>query len=363
MRHTLNSQDVVRNNRSEVPSGQPGSSVWPPQGHLAAAQHVTDNRPPQVYQTGRPSLHGNAGFEQATDSLPSTAKYGESSLVRFRPDSLQDKPFGQPSLGVWSPHALQRGSTPNSEEQFKPQTTEQESASKYQSQYSVPFGEQEQSSHVDKEEGIAQWEGQSSPNSFSMANRLWKEEHVHEKIEQVHLLDHLQSSPNGQIGIENTHYEEVLVDDKIKPQNSSDLPQSSSNNMSIPMETSQGTSADSGQGNAQNGASDDRDPVRRGRSWTDGATADTSSDQHQRISQPCAEKVPVERVMSNDYHIEAAQHLHKCPVEMNYNCISKYFNSGGKNLGEGGFGVVYEGTMVKYIHVHVSVSNPTKFER
>lgn len=395
LQHTLNSQDVVHNNRSEVPSGQPGSSVWLPQGHLAAAQHVTDNRPPQVYQTGWPYLHGNAGFEQATDSLPSTAKYGESSLVRFRPDSLQDKPFGQPSLGVWSPHALQRGSTPNSEEQFKPQTTEQESASKYQSQYSVPFGEQEQSSHVDKEEGVAQWEGQSSPNSFSTANRLWKEEQAHEKIEQIHLSDHLQSSPNSfstanrlwkeeqvhekieqlhlsdhlqsppnsQSGIENTHYEEVLVHDKIKPQNSSDLPQSSSNSMSIPMETSQGTSADSGQGNAQNGASDDRDPVRRGRSWTDGAIADTSSDQHQRISQPCAEKVPVERVMSNDYHIEAAQHLHKCPVEMNYNCISKYFNSGGKNLGEGGFGIVYEGTMVKYIHVHVSVSTPTKFER
>ena len=33
----------------------------------------------------------------------------------------------------------------------------------------------------------------------------------------------------------------------------------------------------------------------------------------------------------------------KCPVEMSYKCIKKYFGIGTKELGRGGFGVVYEG--------------------
>lgn len=248
-----------------------------------------------------------AGFQQTTDSLPSTAKYGESSLGSRLPFLPQDKPYRQASSGVSSSYTY-AGSTPNSEELYKPCTTEQDSASRYQSQYSVPFGEQEQSSPKDQSSS-----NQSLPNSFSTTT---------------------------------------------------DLPQSSSNGMSIPTTTIQGTSRDSGQDNVQNGALDNTGPTRRGRSWTDGTIADTRSDRHQRISQPSAEKVPVERVLSNDYHDVAAQHLiNKCPVEMNYDSVSKYFNSGGKNLGQGGFGIVYEGKIVKYIHAHVSANNATKAVR
>lgn len=244
----------------------------------------------------------------------------------------QDKPFGQQSSGVSLQFAY-AGSTPNSDEQYMPQATERHSASSYQPQNSIPFGEQERSSPQD----------QSSPNSLSTANSLLKEQHIHGKIEQQHLSDS-QSSSNS-FGMENTHHEELLADDKIKPQNVSDLPQSSSSSMSI--STSQEMSRESGQDNTQNGALDNRDPVHPVRqSWTDGSIPHTSSQQ-------CAEKVPVERVMSNDYHDEAAQHLNKCPVEMNYNCISKYFNHSGKKLGKGGFGIVYEGKMVK-LPVHKS---------
>ena len=247
---------------------------------------------------------------------------------------LQDKPFGQPSSGVSSPYQY-AGPTPKSEEQYRPQTTEQDSSSRYQSQNSVPYGEEEQSSPKDQPSP-----NQPPPNSFSPANSLSKEQHVHGKTEQQHLSDP-QSSPSS-FGIENTRHKELFTDDKIKPQNVSDPPQSPSSSTSIPMATSQGTSRDSGQDNAPNGALNNGDPVRPGRqSWTDGAILDTSS-------QSCVEKIPVERVMSNDYHDEAAHHLNKCPVEMNYNCISKYFNRGGKNLGKGGFGIVYKGKMVKY---------------
>ena len=60
-----------------------------------------------------------------------------------------------------------------------------------------------------------------------------------------------------------------------------------------------------------------------------------------------SEKVPVERAVSVNYDTEVAAHLHqKCPVEMSYNCFTKYFSSkNSKILGEGGFGKVYEGTV------------------
>ena len=309
---------------------------------FVTSQRVEGNLPPQVNQTGQPTLRNIVGFQQAADSLPNTAsslrtaKYVESSLASHLP---QDKPFRESSSAMNPPYAY-ADSTPNCEEWYKPRTTEQDSASRYQAQYSVPFGEQEQSSSTDE----------SVPNSFSVASSLFKEQHVLEKIEQLHLTDHLQSSPNS-FGTENTHHKEVLADDKIKSQ---DQPQSSSNSMSkLPMATSQGISRDSGQDEVQHGVFDntDRPPHRGSWSWTDGASADTSSDRHQINSQPSAGKVPVERVMSHDYHVEVAQHLiNKCPVEMNYNSISKYFKSGGKNLGQGGFGIVYEGTiMVKYL--------------
>lgn len=238
---------------------------------------------------------------------------------------VEDRPFQEPSSGVSSlnPYA---SPFPISEEYYAmPQTTRQNSASRYQPQYSIPFGEEEQSSPND----------QSSPNSHRTANKLLKGP---------------QSSPNS-FGVENTGREELRKDDKIEPQTLLDLQQSLSSSMSI--STSQEASRDSSQDNAQNGALDNRDPVRPGRqSWTDGSIPHTSFERHDNnISQPCAEKVPVQRVMSNYYHDEAAQHLNKCPVEMNYNCISKYFNRDGKNLGKGGFGIVYEGKMVKYCYL------------
>lgn len=316
----FNSHNVIPDNQNEASSIQPGSSVWQPQGpslqSIAASQQVTDNLPPHVHQTGQPSFRGNAGFQQASDSLPNTSTFKESTMAPMS-NLMSDKPSGQPSSGVWSPHAHQdsgysttgavpsypvqqclvptvhlaalvhlAGSTPNPEEQFKT-PAEQESALNYQSQHSVPFGQQEQSSEVNREE----------------ENTKWKDD----KIELVHLPDPLQSSPSSS--------------------------SSGQDNFSV---------------NSQEKEAQD-EALGRSRSWTDGgSTANTSSDQHQRISQPCAEKVSVERLMSNDFDVEDAQHLHhKCPVEMSYKCISRYFNSGGKNLGKGGFGIVYEGTVVK----------------
>ena len=59
-----------------------------------------------------------------------------------------------------------------------------------------------------------------------------------------------------------------------------------------------------------------------------------------------SEKVPVERAVSVNYDTEVAAHLHqKCPVEMSYNCFKKYFSSKNSLLGKGGFGKVYEGTV------------------
>ena len=77
----------------------------------------------------------------------------------------------------------------------------------------------------------------------------------------------------------------------------------------------------------------------------DVGTSTTGSSQVTRSSS--SEKVPVERAVSVNYDTEVAAHLHqKCPVEMSYNCFTKYFSSkNSKILGEGGFGKVYEGTV------------------
>ena len=331
------------------------------------------------HQTGQPSLYGNAGIQHATDSLPNTETYRESRPASVS-NLLRDKPSEQPTSEVWPQHANQHsgystadavpsypvqhssflavnqaavvhpaGSISNPEEQFKT-PSEQDSAWKYQSQQSVPFGQQEQSSYVNKEEENAQWEEkiepvqlpdplQSSPSSFSMINTQCKDE----KVKLVDLSDPLHSSPSSSNAVMDTQWK----DDK--PLGLADLPQS---------ETNQGMSGDSGHNNfsvnsqekeAENGALDSSDhPGGHGRSSTDGGSTANTSSGDQRISQPRAEKVPVERVMSNDIDVEDAQHLHhKCPVEMSYKCISRYFNSGGKNLGKGGFGTVYEGTLVK----------------
>ena len=52
------------------------------------------------------------------------------------------------------------------------------------------------------------------------------------------------------------------------------------------------------------------------------------------------EKVPIENCTATD--LSNTTNL-KCPVEMSYKCIKKYFGIGTKELGRGGFGVVYEG--------------------
>ena len=58
------------------------------------------------------------------------------------------------------------------------------------------------------------------------------------------------------------------------------------------------------------------------------------------------EKVPVERCISTDFY-DAGLYCSqkKCPVEMSYEDIKSY--RGAKELGKGGFGVVYEGTCTK----------------
>ncbi|XP_022799609.1 uncharacterized protein LOC111337538 isoform X3 [Stylophora pistillata] len=71
-----------------------------------------------------------------------------------------------------------------------------------------------------------------------------------------------------------------------------------------------------------------------------------TTNSNQFTSSSSAEKVPVESTVSVNYDTEVAVHLHqKCPVEMSYNCFTKYFNhQNSKVLGKGGFGIVYEGT-------------------
>ena len=381
-----NSRNVFPDNQNEVPSirSRPG---WPLQGpslqNLAASFHqVVDNLPPHAYQTGQSSVYGNVSFQQATDSSPNTAAYRENTLPST--SNLQrNNPVAEPSSGAGSPEAFQhsrfftRDSQPSyptqhlsvpTEDQFKI-PSERESAWKYQSQYSVPFGQQEQSSEVHKDEENTQWKDdkvelvhlpdplQSTPSSYDLMNTQWAEQKLNDKIKEVNLSDPPQSSP-GSFSMENMG-EDIAGHDKIKPGNSSDLPHFSSNSSRTAMEISGGTSEDKGQDNfsangqekeAQNETLDNSDHTVgrvRSRSQTDGGSTANRSPVH-RNSQPCTEKVPVERVMSNDYDVEDAQHLHhKCPVEMSYKCISRYFNSGGKNLGKGGFGTVYEGTVVK----------------
>lgn len=56
------------------------------------------------------------------------------------------------------------------------------------------------------------------------------------------------------------------------------------------------------------------------------------------------EKVPVENCTATD--LSNTTNL-KCPVEMSYMRIKEYFGLGTRELGKGGFGVVYEGQWVK----------------
>ena len=71
-------------------------------------------------------------------------------------------------------------------------------------------------------------------------------------------------------------------------------------------------------------------------------TSDTSSSQLRTFVEQ--EKVPVERCMSTDFSNTSSQCFHqKCPVEMSYDCIREYFQHSARELGKGGFGVVYEG--------------------
>ena len=56
------------------------------------------------------------------------------------------------------------------------------------------------------------------------------------------------------------------------------------------------------------------------------------------------EKVPVENCTATD--LSNTTNL-KCPVEMSYMRIKEYFGIDTKELGKGGFGVVYEGQWVK----------------
>lgn len=55
---------------------------------------------------------------------------------------------------------------------------------------------------------------------------------------------------------------------------------------------------------------------------------------------PVAPSVPIENCTATD--LSNTTNL-KCPVEMSYKYIKKYFGIGTKELGRGGFGVVYEG--------------------
>ena len=75
----------------------------------------------------------------------------------------------------------------------------------------------------------------------------------------------------------------------------------------------------------------------------DDLATNTSFGEHSTIP-GSQEKVPVERCISTDFHDAGLQCVHqKCPIEMNYNTIKRYFHHGAKELGKGGFGVVYEG--------------------
>ena len=298
----LHSSDHIPDPRFKLPTeleSAPGSSVLQVEpslqpGYAASPQAMSDLLAYQAMQVEpRPRvLHSSDHIPDPRFKLPTELESAPgNSVLQVEPSFVPlDYAASRQATDVLPPlthQAMQvhsSGHTPNPKEKFKP-LTEQESAWKYHSQPSVPFGQQEQPST--KEDENFQWE-------------------------------------------------EVQ-----------DRPQYSQNSLYF---SSVGTSEDSGQhigpeNEAQNGVSNGRDDPDRGRSRTDGLTANTTSGQNPRISQSHAEKVPVERVSSNDYDVEAAQHLHqKCPVEMSYNCISRYFNSSGKKLGEGGFGIVYSGT-------------------
>lgn len=60
------------------------------------------------------------------------------------------------------------------------------------------------------------------------------------------------------------------------------------------------------------------------------------------------EKVPVERHISTDFSDAGpCCPQQKIPVEMSYATIKRYFQDGAKKLGQGGFGLVYEGKLME----------------
>ena len=78
-----------------------------------------------------------------------------------------------------------------------------------------------------------------------------------------------------------------------------------------------------------------------------------------------SEKVPVDGAVSVNYNTEVPAHFHqKCPVEMSYNCVTKYFSHEmSSQLGAGGFGKVYKGTVtVSLLSRCVMVSDGDKRE-
>ena len=257
----------------------------------------------------------------------------------------------------------------------------------YQPQHSVPFGRQEQSSDIDREKEKTEWDvgdigdklelvhlpdpdldPESSPNSFRAASTPHIEEHLPRMIEpalyansqnppefspnnQSTAVDsgetHPVSSRTSDLGSlpVSSHAQPAGVDDKDHPDQGSLRADSG--------QTNPGSSRTSDLSNLA--VSSQAQPVGRNKDRPDqgssradiSLTASTAnSDQHIRI--PSAEKVPVERVMSINHDAEVALHLHqKCPVEMSYNCITKYFIRGETQLGKGGFGIVYEGIVAK----------------
>lgn len=298
MQSNFSSQPIQPGNsvRQVEPSLQPGYAASPQaMSDLLAYQAMQVEPRPRVLHSSDHTPNPKKKFKTPTELESAPGNSVLQVEPSFVPWDYAASPQATDVLPPFTHQAMQvhsSGRTPNPMETFKP-PTEQESSWKYYSQPSVPFGQQEQPST--KEDENAQWEEVQDPPQYS----------------------------------QNSLYFSSVS-------NSGD--------------TNPGTSQDSGQhigpeNEAQNGVSNSRDDPDRGSSRTDGLTANTSSGQNLRISQSHAEKIPVERVSSNDYDVEAAQHLYqKCPVEMSYNCISRYFNSGGKKLGEGGFGIAYEGT-------------------
>ena len=106
---------------------------------------------------------------------------------------------------------------------------------------------------------------------------------------------------------------------------------------------------------AQLGGKDDEGNSNQGPSSTNFVEIDPGS----------SENVLDEGAVSVNYNTEVPAHFHlKCPVEMSYNCVTEYFtHENSTQLGAGGFGKVYEGTVtVSLLSRCVMVSDGDKRE-